>query len=192
MTSSATIPAEHLTLQAMERAFMNRDASFDGLFYVAVRTTRIFCRPICPARKPLLKNVVYFFSVDAAIEAGYRACKRCRPTLPFNCPEWAQQLLAEIATDPTLDLSEAQLRDRGIDPTTARRFFKKRFGCSFHDYTRKRRMLWALQRLRSGDALDAVVFDSGYTSHSGFRSAFARMFGTRPSRNTGIIPACEL
>jgi AraC family transcriptional regulator, regulatory protein of adaptative response / methylated-DNA-[protein]-cysteine methyltransferase len=184
-------PEAALTLQEMERAFMQRDASFDGLFYVAVRTTGIFCRPTCPARKPLLKNVHYFFAANDAVAAGYRPCKRCRPTLAFNCPVWAQALLAEVAANPTLDLSETQLQARGINPTTVRRFFKKQFHCTFHTYTRKRRLMWALQQLRTGEALDAVVFDSGYGSHSGFRSAFVRMFGSSHGCNAGIIRSCE-
>ena len=63
----------------MERAYLTRDAAFDGLFVTAVRTTRIFCRPTCPARKPFPRNVVFFRTPQEALHAGYRACKRCRP-----------------------------------------------------------------------------------------------------------------
>jgi len=63
----------------MERAYLERDASYNGVFFVAVRTTAIFCRPTCPARKPHPKNVEYFPTARAALSAGYRPCKRCRP-----------------------------------------------------------------------------------------------------------------
>ena len=63
----------------MERAYLERDASYNGLFFLGVRTTGIFCRPTCQARKPLPKNVEYFPTARAALVAGYRPCKRCRP-----------------------------------------------------------------------------------------------------------------
>ena len=63
----------------MERAYLERDASYNGLFFLGVRTTGIFCRPTCHARKSLLKNVEYFPTARAALVAGYRPCKRCRP-----------------------------------------------------------------------------------------------------------------
>lgn len=62
------------------RAMAERSAEFDGVYYTAVRTTGIFCRPTCPARTPLAKNVTFFASAEEALAAGYRACKRCKPT----------------------------------------------------------------------------------------------------------------
>lgn len=64
----------------MEQAYRERDASYNGVFFLGVRTTGIFCRPVCPARKPLPGNVEYFASAGDALLAGYRPCKRCRPT----------------------------------------------------------------------------------------------------------------
>ena len=63
----------------MQQAYLQRDPSYDGLFFVGVRTTGIFCRPTCPARKPRPENVEYLRTVRAALAAGYRPCKRCRP-----------------------------------------------------------------------------------------------------------------
>ena len=77
----------------MQRAYLQNDASYNGLFYLAVKTTGIFCRPICPARKPLPKNVEYFPSPKDALFAGYRPCKRCRPLNSSNQPEWAAELI---------------------------------------------------------------------------------------------------
>lgn len=65
----------------MERAFLGSDASYDGIFFTGVRTTGIFCRPSCRARKPLPSNVEFFASVREALFAGYRPCRRCDPAL---------------------------------------------------------------------------------------------------------------
>ena len=164
----------------MERAYLERDASYNGVFFVAVRTTTIFCRPTCPARKPLPKNVEYFPTARAALSAGYRPCKRCRPLEPDDRPEWVSQLLADVERDPTSRITDADLKKRGIDPATARRYFQAQYGMTFQAYTRARRLAGALSRIREGAALDTVVFDSGYESHSGFRDAFTRTFGETP------------
>ncbi len=166
----------------MERAYLERDASYDGVFFVAVRTTAIFCRPTCPARKPLPKNVEYFQTPEAAQAAGYRACKRCHPLDLEDRPEWVPGLLAEIERDPAARITEAGLKERGIDPATVRRYFLRRYGMTFQAFTRARRLAAALQRIREGAALDTVVFESGYDSHSGFRDAFTRTFGQPPGK----------
>lgn len=70
------------------QAVSSRDRRFDGMFFTAVRTTGIFCRPSCPARTPLRKNVDFFLTAAAAAEAGYRACRKCRPDASPNSPEW--------------------------------------------------------------------------------------------------------
>jgi AraC family transcriptional regulator of adaptative response/methylated-DNA-[protein]-cysteine methyltransferase len=76
---SSPYPSRLPPAAEMEAAYQRRDASYDGVFYLGVRTTGIFCRPSCPARKPLARNVEYFGSVKDALFAGYRPCKRCRP-----------------------------------------------------------------------------------------------------------------
>jgi AraC family transcriptional regulator, regulatory protein of adaptative response / methylated-DNA-[protein]-cysteine methyltransferase len=166
----------------MERAYLTRDAAYDGVFFLGVRTTSIFCRPICPARKPLPKNVEYFSTAQEALSAGYRPCKRCRPLEADDRPDWASALLAEIERDPAARITDADLKARGVDPATVRRFFLRRHGMTFQAYTRARRLAGAEQRLRDGTALDTVVFESGYDSHSGFRDAFQRTFGETPGR----------
>jgi len=172
----------------MERAYLERDASYNGVFFVAVRTTAIFCRPTCPARKPLPKNVEYFPTARAALFAGYRPCKRCRPLEPDDRPEWVSELLADVERDPTSRITDADLKKRGIDPATVRRYFQGQYGMTFQAYTRARRLAGALNRIREGAALDTVVFDSGYDSHSGFRDAFARTFGKTPG--SGLDGEC--
>src|SRR5262245_17925822 len=120
------------TTNEMANAFDRRDASYDGLFFVGVRTTGIFCRPSCPARRPLPENITYFASVREAMLAGYRACLRCRPLDTAGAaPDWAQALVSEIDTAPEIRITDIDLRCRGIDPATARRFFLKQYGMTF-------------------------------------------------------------
>lgn len=164
----------------MERAYLGRDAAFNGLFYLGVRTTGIFCRPTCPARKPLPKNVEYFATAKEAMAAGYRPCKRCRPMELDDEPQWARRLIEEVEREPASRISEGNLAARGVDPATVRRYFQRHYGMTFQAYTRARRLGGALHRIREGLPVDTAVFESGYDSHSGFRDAFARTFGSTP------------
>lgn len=166
----------------MERAYLNGDAAYSGLFFLGVRTTGIFCRPGCPARKPLPKNVEYFPTATAAMTAGYRPCKRCEPLAQEQAPEWVAGLLADVEKDPSARISDGELQERGIDPTTARRYFQRHYGMTFQAFTRARRLSGALHLIREGESIDKAVFESGYESHSGFREAFARTFGSAPGR----------
>jgi AraC family transcriptional regulator of adaptative response/methylated-DNA-[protein]-cysteine methyltransferase len=169
-----------LPIAEMQRAYLNRDASYNGLFFLGVRTTGIFCRPTCPARKPLPTNVEYFPTARAAIAAGYRPCKRCRPLESDDQPGWAAELIADVERLPSPRITDGELRGRGIDPATVRRYFLRQYGMTFQAFTRARRLSGALNQICEGGGLDAAVFESGYESHSGFRDAFARTFGETP------------
>jgi AraC family transcriptional regulator of adaptative response/methylated-DNA-[protein]-cysteine methyltransferase len=172
-----------LSTREMQRAYLARDASYDGLFFLAVRTTGIFCRPTCPARKPLPKNVEYFPTARAALVAGYRPCKRCRPLATDDQPEWVAGLLADVEREPNSRLTEQDLRGRGIDPATVRRYFLRHYGMTFQAFARARRLAGAFTQIREGASVDDVVLESGYESHSGFREAFAKTFGTPPAKS---------
>ena len=167
----------------MERAFFARDASYDGVFVSGVRTTGIFCRPSCPARKPRRGNVEYFGSVREAFFAGYRPCRRCRPLeADGRPPEWVERLFRAVEESPERRLRAPELRAIGVSPERARRFFQKEYGLSFDAYCRAQRLGRALAQLREGEGLDAVAVDAGYESLSGFRDAFAKHFGAPPGR----------
>jgi AraC family transcriptional regulator, regulatory protein of adaptative response / methylated-DNA-[protein]-cysteine methyltransferase len=108
----------------MEAAFRRRDAAYDGIFWLGVRTTGIFCRPSCPARKPLGRNVDYFATVREAMFAGFRPCKRCRPFETGDpLPSWARTLIGRLEAEPETRISDGSLRRMGIEPARARRFF---------------------------------------------------------------------
>src|SRR5258707_10202503 len=169
--------------EEMERAFARKDTTYDGVFYVAVKTTGIFCKPSCPSR-PKLENVEFFASVKECLFAGYRPCKRCHP-LEANGkpPEWAQELISRVEAAPAARLKAADLRDLGITPERARRWFQQHYGMTFAAWCRGNRLAGAFMRIRRGAALDDAIFDSGFESHSGFREAFARVFGEAPGRS---------
>lgn len=170
-----------LSIAEMQRAYLDGDASYNRLFFLGVRTTGIFCRPTCPARKPLPKNVEFFATVNEALAAGYRPCKRCRPTESDEQPAWAAKLLVDIERHPSLRITDSDLKARGIDPATVRRHFLRQYGMTFQAYTRAHRLAGALSQIRNGGKIDRTVFESGYDSHSGFRDAFARLFGDSPA-----------
>src|SRR6185369_17784587 len=100
----------------MERAFAEKDAGYDGVFYAAVKTTGIFCRPSCPSR-PEPRNLEFFGSVKECLSAGYRPCKRCRPLEAGGAPPaWAADLMARIEASPDDPLDAAALRSLGVTP----------------------------------------------------------------------------
>ena len=166
----------------MQRAYLKNDATYNGVFFLAVRTTAIFCRPICPARKPLPKNVEFFSTAQEALFAGYRPCKRCRPLESDDQPEWAARLISDVEREPNARITEGDLRKRGVDPATVRRYFSRRYGMTFQAFTRARRLSGAFQQIRNGASLDDAAFASGYESTSGFRDAFERVLGATPGR----------
>jgi len=167
----------------MQRAVRQRDVSYDGVFFLGVKTTGIFCRPSCPARKPLPRNVEYFPSAKEALLAGYRPCKRCRPMdTDGRPPAWVGRLLTAVEKDPGPRLRDWDLHSMSIDPARARRYFKRHYGMTFQAYHRARRMGAAMMQIRGGAKLDDVALRHGYESSSGFRDAFGRTFGKTPGR----------
>jgi AraC family transcriptional regulator of adaptative response/methylated-DNA-[protein]-cysteine methyltransferase len=171
----------------MYQALLNRDGSYEGLFVVAVKTTGIFCRPTCPARKPHLENVEFFPQPREALLAGYRPCKRCRPMDAHGRPpQWVQRVLDEVDRAPAARFTDAHLRDMGAEPSRVRRYFKDHYGMTFHAYHRARRMGLALSAIRAGEDLTQVGMAHGYESLSGFRDAFTRTFGAPPGNGASL------
>src|SRR5207245_9960876 len=126
--------------EEMERAFAAKDAGYDGVFYIAVKTTGIFCRPSCASR-PNLGNVEFFASVKECLFAGYRACKRCHPLEANGMPPaWARDLMSRVEAAPDSRLKAADLRAIGITPERARRWFQQNYGMSFAAWCRGNRL----------------------------------------------------
>lgn len=176
MSTTMSLPP----IKEMQDAYLRKDRTYDGIFFLGVRTTGIFCRPSCPARKPLPQNVDYFSNVREAVFAGYRPCKRCRPLDTGGAPpDWVSRAMEMVKTAESR-IRDSELRSSGIDPYRVRRYFQSHYGMTFQAYCRAQRMGDALNQLRSGASLDDIALGSGYESHSGFRDAFMRTFGRAP------------
>jgi AraC family transcriptional regulator of adaptative response/methylated-DNA-[protein]-cysteine methyltransferase len=165
----------------MYRALARRDAAYEGVFFTGVKTTGIFCRPTCRAKKPKSENVEFFPTVTEALHGGYRPCRLCRPmdaTKPV--PPLVERLRRAAEEAPDGRVTDKDLAAMGVEPSTARRQFKAYHGMTFHAYQRARRMGLALRDVKAGRAVTDVQLDRGYESSSGFREAFARIFGQAP------------
>jgi len=176
----------------MYRALVERDQSFEGLFFACVRTTGIFCRPTCSARKPKPENVEYASTIQEALHRGYRPCRICDPmSSAASAPNWLAPLVDEMLRNPDIRLRDEDLRQRGLDPVQVRRTFKRSFGMTFQAYHRACRLGTAMRALHDGATTVDAGLDAGFESDSGFRDAFARVFGETPgdARDTPLLTA---
>ncbi|RQW07803.1 MAG: methylated-DNA--[protein]-cysteine S-methyltransferase [Calditrichaeota bacterium] len=174
----------------MYKALLNKDQSFEGIFVVGVKTTGVFCRPTCHARKPGKSNVEFFRNSREALLHGYRPCKLCRPLeYKGQIPDWLKTIFTEIEKNPDKRFHDLDLQRRGIDPNRARRWFKKHYGMTFHTLLRTLRIARAYGRIREGDKVIEAAFDSGYESLSGFTHSFKKKLGFSPmySTNSEVI-----
>src|SRR5436305_1536616 len=168
--------------ETMYRALVKRDSSFEGIFFAGVRTTGIFCRPTCTAKKPARQNVDFFATPSEALHGGYRPCLRCNPMDPDRRPpKLVERLRAEVERAEGGRLTDKELAAMSIDPSTARRQFKRHYGMTFQGYHRARRMGLALREVHKGGRVDHARNGSGFESESGFRDAFTRIFGEPPT-----------
>jgi len=165
-------------------AFVKRDSGYDGLFVAAVKTTGIFCRPTCRARKPKPENVEFFASAGEAMARGYRPCRVCGPLeTPGEPPTWIAPLLREVNAHPERRLSDWDLTERGLSPQKVRRYFKAHHGMTFHAYQRSLRVGKAYGRIQDGEDIASAAYATGHGSLSGFCEAFTRTTGLPPSRS---------
>ena len=172
------------------RALKARDARFDGRFFVAVSSTRIYCRPVCTVRPPKRENCRFFPSAAAAEANGYRPCLRCRPELaPGNASVDATTRLAQAAAslmeDATLDSAglDALAARLGITDRHLRRAFRSEFGVSPVEFAQTQRLLLA-KRLLTDTALPVtdVAFASGFGSVRRFNALFQSRYRLRPGQ----------
>ena len=171
-----------------EKARLSRDARFDGLFFTAVRSTGIYCRPVCPAPAPKASNVRYFATAAAAAAAGYRPCLRCRPELAPGAWAWrsGNELVAgalRMIEDGQLDRAPvATLAERtGLSERHLRRLFADTLGASPLQVAATRRLLFA-RKLLDETALPVtdIAMGAGYGSVRRFNTAFRDSFGMAP------------
>ncbi|EIC84386.1 bifunctional transcriptional activator/DNA repair enzyme AdaA [Serratia sp. M24T3] len=164
------------------RALIERDPSFDGFAFVGVKSTGIFCRLTCPARKPKRENSVFYSSVASAMEAGYRPCKRCCPLMLGGQKDpLIDNLLTALENSPDKRWSEDDVQAMKMDPSTVRRAFKRQFGITFLEIARLRRLGKGVDALTKGNQVIEAQLDANYESSSGFRAAITRQIGLKPS-----------
>jgi len=167
------------------KAFFEKDSSFEGIFFTGVKTTGIFCRPTCTARKPKWEHVEFFPSAREALLNGYRPCRVCRPLeYKGEAPDWLRPLLDEVDSSAGIRLKDRDLKERGIDPSRVRRWFKKEHGITFQAYLRTLRITRAYGKIRYGDKVIDAAFDSGYDSLGGFTESFKKATGFSPNKST--------
>jgi len=166
------------------QALLDKNKSYEGVFFVGVKTTGVFCRPTCPARKPKLENCEFFETAQDALLASFRPCKRCKPlSHPNITSKLVQMLVDAVEKNPEKVWKERDFKELSVDASTARRQFKKRFGMTFVAYARARRMGIAMKQIREGHTVIDAQLSSGYESGSGFRDAFTRIMGAPPSKS---------
>jgi AraC family transcriptional regulator of adaptative response / DNA-3-methyladenine glycosylase II len=171
-----------------ERARLARDARFDGRFFTGVLTTRIYCRPVCPANPPKPENVVFFPSAAAAGEAGFRPCLRCRPECAPGTPAWhgtsttVRRGLRLIAEGALEDGSVERLAERlGVTGRHLRRLFHQHLGASPLAVAQTQRLHFAKRLVDDTDMpMGEIAVAAGFGSTRRFNDAFQRTYGRSP------------
>ena len=173
-----------LTTDIMYKALLDKDSEFEGQFFVGVRTTGIFCRPTCRARKPKKDNVEFFTNVKDALMNGYRPCKICDPLHRFGeAPDEIKTLLREIHENPSRKISDYTLLAKGFEPHRIRRWFMKNHGMTFQAYQRYLRINNAFNIIQDGNKVIEAAYGSGYESVSGFQHSFKKITSHNPSES---------
>jgi AraC family transcriptional regulator, regulatory protein of adaptative response / methylated-DNA-[protein]-cysteine methyltransferase len=178
-----------LDFDTCNAARLRRDPAFDGLFFTAVRTTGIYCRPICPVKQPLTRNVRYYPTAAAAETAGYRPCLRCRPeTAPFsaawNGTQTTTSRALRLINEGVLDTGnvEALAARLGVGPRHLARLFSRHVGASPIQVARTVRVQRAKRFLSDSDLTIAeIAFRSGFGSIRRFNAVFSDVYGRPPS-----------
>src|SRR5665213_2105123 len=174
---------------ACYRALATRDARFDGRLFVGVKTTGIYCRPICPARTPKPQNVIFFASAAGAQAAGFRACLRCRPETAPDLAAWkgtsntVSRALALIETGALDDADVEGLAGRlGVGERHLRRLFRQHLGASPVAVAQTRRVLLAKQLIHQTRLpMTEVALASGFGSVRRFNETFQRLYDRPPA-----------
>ncbi|HEY3040015.1 MAG TPA: AlkA N-terminal domain-containing protein [Pyrinomonadaceae bacterium] len=178
-----------LDVRALDRARISRDPRFDGKFFIAVKTTGIYCRPICPSRTSRSRNVRYYATAAAAAEAGFRPCLRCRPEAAPGTPAWlgtsavvrrALRLIDEgILDNSSVDDLANKL---GLGSRHLRRLFSQHVGASPISFAQTRRLQFAKRLLDETNLpITEIALAAGFGSLRRFNTAFRQTYGRAPS-----------
>jgi len=183
---------------ACYRAVKLRDARFDGRFFTAVKTTGIYCRPICPARTPQSRNVTFFPTAAAAQEAGFRPCLRCRPETAPDMPAWRGTSTSVARGLALIELGALdggnvdQLAERlGMGERQMRRLFRQHLGASPIAVAQTRRILLAKQLIHETHA-DEVIIVTDTWSHQDRLDSYQRVAQVAKTIAAGVDTHTEI
>lgn len=195
---ASVAPTVHgLDFDAMNAARLARDAAFDGVFFIAVKTTGIYCRPVCRVRPPLTRNIGFFPSAAACEKAGYRPCLKCRPESAPFCPAWNG---TKTTVERALKLVDAgaldgggtveQLASRcGIGARHLTRLFRQHVGASPIEVAQTRRVQRAMQLIAHTQLpMARIAHESGFASLRRFNEVIAARYGRPPSDLRKVRP----
>lgn len=186
MATMAAAPTSHgIDEDSAWRAVERHDAAYDGRFVYAVRSTGVYCRPSCSARRPLRKNVAFFETADDAEAAGFRACKRCKP----------RRVATESATERGVGIARAYLdanpdhsisltelaAHTGLSASHLQRSFKRIIGVSPKQYAQAHRVSRFKSRLRAGDTVSRATYEAGFGSSSRVYEKSNELLGMTPA-----------
>jgi AraC family transcriptional regulator, regulatory protein of adaptative response / methylated-DNA-[protein]-cysteine methyltransferase len=192
------VPAVHgLDFDTMNAARFARDPAYDGIFFIAVKTTGIYCRPVCRVRQPLTRNVNFFPSAAAAERSGYRPCLKCRPESAPFCPAWngtkttverALKLIENGALDG--EGTVEALSDRcGIGARHLTRLFRQHLGASPIEVAQTRRVQRAMQMIAHTQLpMTEIALASGFSSLRRFNEVISDRYGRSPSALRKVRP----
>ncbi|MBP0616756.1 bifunctional transcriptional activator/DNA repair enzyme AdaA [Jiella mangrovi] len=179
-----------LDFQTCEAARLSRDPRFDGVFFVGVKTSKIYCRTVCPVRQPLAKNVVYLPTASAAEAKGFRPCRRCRPETAPRSAAW-NGTMSTVARALKL-IEEGALNEAGVAAFAERlgigerhlsRLFARHVGATPLQAARNSRLKQAKRLLDESDLKIAeIAFQAGFGSVRQFNATFAAKYRCSPSR----------
>lgn len=159
---------------------------YDGLFYYAVKTTGIFCRPSCKAKTPLKENILFFNSVDDAIKEGFRPCKLCRPDIKEYNFEPNRELIEKVKEKLIQNYNKPIKfrfisKEFGVSISHLTRLFKEYIGLTPNEYVSQIRINKAMQLLsKSNDTILEIAYDVGFKSLSNFYKCFKQNAGIAP------------
>lgn len=185
MTTAQETAITSLDSQQLWNAVMSRDAAYDGKFIYAVRSTGVYCRPVCPSRRPRPSQAVFFAAPDDARRAGFRPCLRCRPDTPNAdadltrraCDYIDAYLAAHDALPPAPEICAAA----GASASRLRRIFRRATGLTPAQYARARRLDRFKSMLREGADVTTATYDAGYGSPSRVYENAAGQLGMTPA-----------
>lgn len=167
------------------RAMKNNDTRFDGVFFVGVKTTGIYCRPTCRARLPKRENVEFYPSVEAAVKKGFRACKRCKPEAKAFIDPKVELVLKACEVIEKNNFENLSLEELGIEtnssPTYLQKVFKEILGISPKQYSDENRLQKFKKQIKKGGDVTNAMYEAGFGSSRGLYEKASSKIGMTPA-----------